>query len=54
MTADLAEKLLTGKPVRLKKCRSRKTRNTFDADVTMQIGDDGKPSFSLQFEKEKR
>lgn len=54
MTADLAEKLLTGKPVRLKKCRSRKTGNTFDADVTMLIGDDGKPSFSLKFEKEKR
>lgn len=53
MTADLAEKLLTGKPVRLKKCRSRKTGNTFDADVTMQAGADGKPSFSLQFEKGK-
>lgn len=54
MTSELAEKLLTGKLVRLKKCRSRKTGNTFDADVTMTIGDDGKPSFSLKFEKEKR
>ena len=54
MTADLAEKLLTGKPVRLKKCRSRKTGNTFDADVTMLVGDGGKPSFNLQFEKGKR
>lgn len=54
MTADLAEKLLTGDPVHLKKCRSRKTGNSFDADVAMTIGEDGKLSFSLQFEKGKR
>lgn len=36
--------------VKLKNCKSERTGNTFDATVFMEVSDDGKTKFSMEFE----
>ena len=51
LTAGTAEKLLSGQKVKLKNCTSRKTGKNFDALISMMVDQDGKTSFSMEFER---
>ena len=51
LTAITAEKLLSGQKVKLKNCTSRKTGKSFDAILSMDIDQDGKAAFSMEFER---
>ena len=50
MNVATAQKLLTAGKVKLKGCKSKKTGKSFDAIVYMEVSDDGKTSFSMEFE----
>ena len=50
LTAPVVEKLLGDGRVKLRRCKSRRTGNTFDAVVVMTVGDRGRPEFKLEFE----
>ena len=51
MTGTVAKQLLESGKVRLKGCKSQKTGNTYDATVYMTFSEDGKISFSMDFER---
>ena len=50
MTNATAQKLLASGKVKLKGCKSKKTGNTFDATVYMEVSEDGKTSFNMEFD----
>lgn len=50
MNVSTAQKLLTAGKVKLKGCKSKKTGKSFDAIVYMEVSDDGKTNFSMEFE----
>lgn len=49
MTRDMAEKLIRDGRAELKGCRSAKSGKTFDATAILDVGEDGRASFSLEF-----
>ena len=50
MTSATAQKLLGSGKVKLKNCKSERTGNTFDATVFMEVSEDGKTKFSMEFD----
>ena len=50
MTSATAQKLLSSGKVKLKNCKSERTGNTFDATVFMEVSEDGKTKFSMEFD----
>ena len=50
MTSATAQKLLSYGKVKLKGCKSKKTGNTFDATVYMEVSEDGSTKFNMEFE----
>ena len=50
MTNATVQKLLASGKVKLKGCKSKKTGNTFDATVYMEVSEDGKTSFNMEFD----
>ena len=50
LTASLAERLLKDGRIRLRNCESRKTGKTYDADLVLQVADDGTAQFKLDFD----
>ena len=50
MTSATAQKLLASGKVRLKNCKSKKTGNTFDATVYMEVSEDGQTRFNMEFD----
>ena len=48
LTRDLAVKLISGERVKLKKCISRKSGKTFDAEISVTADAEGKASFSME------
>ena len=53
LTSQIVEKLLRDKRVHLKDCKSQKTGKTYNADLILIIEADGRPQFSLEFDKPK-
>ena len=53
LTSQIVEKLLRDKRVRLKDCKSQKTGKTYNADLILTTEADGRPQFSLEFDKPK-
>lgn len=51
MTGQLAEKLVRDGRAKLKDCKSQKTGKTYNATVLMTTEADGRPQFSLEFDK---
>jgi len=50
MTSATVQKLLGSGKVKLKGCKSKKTGNTFDATVYMEVSEDGNTKFNMEFE----
>ena len=50
MTSATAQKLLGSGKIKLKGCKSAKTGNTFDATVYMEVFEDGKTRFNMEFD----
>ena len=50
MTSATAQKLLSSGKIKLKGCKSAKTGNTFDATVYMEVFEDGKTRFNMEFD----
>ena len=50
MTSATAQKLLGSGKVKLKGCKSKKTGNTFDTTVYMEVSDDGSTKFNMEFD----
>ncbi|MDY5269021.1 MAG: DNA topoisomerase 3 [Streptococcus sp.] len=50
MTSVTAQKLLGSGKIKLKGCKSAKTGNTFDATVYMEVFEDGKIRFNMEFD----
>ena len=50
MTSTTAQKLLGSGKIKLKGCKSAKTGNTFDATVYMEVFEDGKIRFNMEFD----
>ena len=50
MTSATAQKLLGSGKVKLKNCKSARTGNTFDATVFMEVSEDGRTKFSMEFD----
>ena len=50
MTSATAQKLLSSGKVKLNGCKSKKTGNTFDATVYMEVSEDGSTKFNMEFE----
>ena len=50
MTSATAQKLLSSGKVKLKGCKSKKTGNTFDATVYMEVSEDGSTKFNMEFD----
>ena len=50
MTSTTAQKLLGSGKIKLKGCKSAKTGNTFDATVYMEVFEDGKTRFNMEFD----
>ena len=50
MTSATAQKLLGSGKIKLKGCKSAKTGNTFDATVYMEVFEDGKIKFNMEFD----
>ena len=50
MTSATAQKLLGSGKVKLKNCKSERTGNTFDATVFMEVSEDGRTKFSMEFD----
>ena len=51
LTGQMAEKLLRDGRIRLKDCKSQKTGKTYNADLLLSTGDDGRAVFSMEFEE---
>ena len=51
ITSQIMEKLLRDKRVHLKDCKSQKTGKTYNADLLLSTEADGRPQFSMEFEK---
>ena len=49
-TSATAQKLLSSGKIKLKGCKSAKTGNTFDATVYMEVFEDGKTRFNMEFD----
>lgn len=54
MNKSVAENLLKDGKVKLKKCRSVKTGNTYDTTLVMKVDENQNPQFSLDFEKQNK
>lgn len=50
LTPAVVEKLLSKGKVKLKGCKSKRTGNSFDAIVSLSVGDDCKTQFTMEFE----
>lgn len=50
MNVNTAEKLLRAGKVKLKGCKSQKTGKSFDATVYMEVSEDGKTNFKMEFD----
>jgi len=50
ITNATAQKLLASGKVKLKGCKSKKTGNTFDATVYMEVSDDSSTKFNMEFD----
>ena len=50
MTSATAQKLLGSGKVKLKNCKSARTGNAFDATVFMEVSEDGRTKFSMEFD----
>ena len=50
MTSATAQKLLASGKVKLKGCKSKKTGNTFDATVYMEVSEVGSTKFNMEYE----
>ena len=50
MTSATAQKLLGSGKVKLKNCKSKKTGNIFDTTVYMEVSEDGKTKFNMEFD----
>jgi len=50
MTSATAQKLLGSGKVKLKNCKSERTGNTFDATVFMEVSENGRTKFSMEFD----
>ena len=50
ITNATAQKLLASGKVKLKGCKSKKTGNTFDATVYMEVSEDGSTKFNMEFD----
>ena len=53
LTPQVVEKLLRDGRVKLKDCKSQKTDKTYNADLLLTTEADGRPQFSMEFEKRK-
>ena len=51
MSREITEKLLSEGKVKLKDCRSQKTGRPFEATVCMNVTEQKKPKFMMEFEK---
>ena len=51
LTSQIVEKLLRDGRVKLKDCRSQKTGRTYNADLLLSTEDNGRPQFSLKFDR---
>ena len=49
LTDSMTEKLLSSGKVKLKGCKSAKTGRSFDATVLMEVDENGRTSFSMEF-----
>jgi len=47
------EKLLKDGRARLKDCKSQKTGKTYNADILLSTEADGRPQFSMEFDRRK-
>ena len=54
LTATAAQKLLSAGQVKLKGCKSEKTGRMYDATVVMTATEEGKPQFTIKFERGKQ
>lgn len=50
LTDTVAQKLLDSGKIKLKGCKSARTGNTFDATVYMEVSEDGKVQFTMEFD----
>ena len=50
LTDSMTEKLLSNGKVKLKGCKSARTERSFDATVLMEVDENGRTSFSMEFE----
>lgn len=50
LTAGMAEKLVKNGRVRLKDCKSQRTGKTYNADVLLTTGEDGRAKFQMEFD----
>ena len=53
LTSQIVEKLLKDGRARLKDCKSQKTGKTYNADILLSTEADGRPQFSMDFDKRK-
>ena len=53
LTSQIVEKLLKDGRARLKDCKSQKTGKTYNADILLSTEADGRPQFSMEFDKRK-
>lgn len=53
LTSQIVEKLLKDGRARLKDCKSQKTGKTYNADIVLSTEADGRPQFSMDFDKRK-
>ena len=51
LTSQVVEKLLRDKRVKLKDCKSQKTGTTYNAVLLLSTEDNGRPQFSLKFDR---
>ena len=51
LTSQVVEKLLCDKQVKLKDCKSQKTGKTYNAVLLLSTEDNGRPQFSLKFDR---
>ena len=54
LTSQIVERLLRDGRVKLKDCRSRKTGKTYNADLPLSTEEDGRPGFSLKFDRKEK
>lgn len=50
LTDSVVESLLSSGKIKLKGCKSAKTGRTFDAMLLMEVDENGKINFSMEFE----